>query len=63
MAKFLHQYHLTQTVIDYNYALQLSQMHIPLNIHIKIDSGMHRLGEDYHDLYHIQKYLNYRIYI
>jgi alanine racemase len=55
LAKFLHQYHLTQTVIDYNYALQLSQMHIPLNIHIKIDSGMHRLGEDYHDLYHIQK--------
>lgn len=55
LAYLIHQYQLTQTVIDYPYAQQLSDMHIPLNIHLKIDSGMHRLGVDYHDIKHIQK--------
>lgn len=54
-AHLLQKYHLTQTVIDYDYALLLNRMDCHINIHIKIDSGMHRLGEDYHDVECIQK--------
>ncbi|WP_028043847.1 serine racemase VanT catalytic subunit [Candidatus Stoquefichus massiliensis] len=55
LASLIYQYHLTQTVIDYEYGQQLSMTQIPLNIHIKIDSGMHRLGMDYQDITHIKK--------
>ena len=41
----LHRYHLTQTVIDYAYGVQLSQYGKRLKVHIGIDTGMHRLGE------------------
>ncbi len=41
----LHQYHLTQTVIDYEYALQLNSCGVDIHVHIGIDTGMHRLGE------------------
>lgn len=55
LSLLIHKYHLTQTVIDYEYGQQLANTHIPLDIHIKIDSGMHRLGMDYQDISHIQK--------
>ncbi|AFS77583.1 serine-type alanine/serine racemase [Gottschalkia acidurici 9a] len=42
----LKRYHLTQTVIDYNYANQLNDYGKSLPVHIKIDTGMHRLGEN-----------------
>lgn len=41
----LHQWRLTQTVVDYEYAAILNQFGRPLKVHIKIDTGMHRLGE------------------
>lgn len=41
----LHHYHLTQTVLDYSYALQLNSYGRKLTVHIGIDTGMHRLGE------------------
>lgn len=41
----LHQYHLTQTVIDYSYACLLNEYGKKLPVHIGIDTGMHRLGE------------------
>ncbi|MCI8876103.1 MAG: serine racemase VanT catalytic subunit [Lachnospiraceae bacterium] len=40
----LKKYSLTQTVIDYGYAEALNRQKIPLKVHVKIDTGMHRLG-------------------
>ena len=41
----LRRYHLTQTVVDSNYAMQLKKYGKKLHVHIGIDTGMHRLGE------------------
>jgi len=41
----LRRYSLTQTVIDYNYAMLLKRYGKPVKVHVKIDTGMHRLGE------------------
>lgn len=49
-AEELHKYKLTQTVVDYAHALHLNKQGYALKVHIKIDTGMHRLGfapEDY----------------
>lgn len=43
--ELLHRYHLTQTVIDYDYAVELSNYSKKIHVHIGIDTGMHRLGE------------------
>lgn len=40
----LHQYELTQSVVDYRYARQLEGFGKPLHVHLAIDTGMHRLG-------------------
>ena len=40
----LLQYHLTQTVLDLPYAQILNQFGKKLRVHVKIDTGMHRLG-------------------
>ena len=42
----LTKYHLTQTIIDLNYAKMLDAHGKNLPVHIKVDTGMHRLGED-----------------
>lgn len=41
----LKKYHLTQTVIDNYYARILNDYGRKIKVHIKIDTGMHRLGE------------------
>lgn len=41
----LRKYHLTQTVVDYAYALKLNGFGKKLPVHVAIDTGMHRLGE------------------
>lgn len=41
----LTKYHLTQTVIDETYAMLLNAYGRKLKVHLKIDTGMHRLGE------------------
>lgn len=43
-AKELHKYDLMQTLIDYDYAQQLNRQGYRIKAHIKIDTGMHRLG-------------------
>lgn len=40
----LKKYCLTQTIIDFDYAKKLNRQKIPLKVHIKFDTGMHRLG-------------------
>lgn len=39
------QYDLTQTIVDYEYAKALNQGEGCIKVHVKIDTGMHRLGE------------------
>lgn len=41
----LRRYHLTQTVLDYDYAKILNSYGGVIHVHIGIDTGMHRLGE------------------
>lgn len=42
----LKKYDLTQTLIDFAYAKELNRQNKALKVHIKIDTGMHRLGMD-----------------
>lgn len=41
----LCKYHLSQAVVDYDYAEQLKNYGKKLHVHVCIDTGMHRLGE------------------
>lgn len=43
-ARELRKYALTQTLIDYQYALNLNRQGYDVKTHIKVDTGMHRLG-------------------
>lgn len=43
-ASELKKYHLTQTLIDFDYARALNSRGIAIKVHLKIDTGMHRLG-------------------
>ena len=43
--RLLHQNHLTQTVVDHSYGMALEAQNVPLEVHLKLDTGMHRLGE------------------
>lgn len=43
-AALLHAYNLTQTVVGLGYAQELDQQGKAIDVHIKIDTGMHRLG-------------------
>lgn len=42
----LRKYDLTQTLIDYDYACKLNEQGCKIKAHMKIDTGMHRLGFD-----------------
>jgi len=52
-ANDLHHYQLIQTVIDYDYAIMLSNCARAIEVHIKIDTGMHRLGINVEEIDHI----------
>lgn len=41
----LVRYRLSQTVVDYKHAKQLNAFRQEISAHVKIDTGMHRLGE------------------
>lgn len=45
-ARELCRYRLTQTLIDYPYAVLLNRQGYKIKAHLKIDTGMHRLGFD-----------------
>lgn len=46
LVPLLARYELTQAVLDLDYGRLLNSLGLPLRVHIKIDTGMHRLGED-----------------
>lgn len=48
-AKELHKYDLMQTLLDYDYALRLNRQGFQVKTHIKVDTGMHRLGFRHED--------------
>lgn len=54
---------LTQTVVDYKHAIELSVRRVRIRVHLKIDTGMHRLGIPFDSIRDVQsviqmKYLN-----
>ena len=48
--RLLTEYNLTQTVVDSSYARELNSYGLKVKTHVKIDTGMHRLGESYNHL-------------
>lgn len=56
----LWRYRLTQTLIDKDYALALDGRGYPVRAHLKIDTGMHRLGVDVRDSEAIARVLGCR---
>lgn len=54
----LKKYNLVQTIIDWDYAKALNKQGICIKTHIKIDTGMHRLGIDACDIEVIKKIFN-----
>lgn len=58
-AGYLAKYRLVQTVVDDDYAKRLNGQGVPVKVHIKVDTGMHRLGEDSGDLKKIMRIFRY----
>lgn len=48
-AKELCKYKLTQTLTDFDYAVCLNSQGYKVKVHIKIDTGMHRMGLDVYE--------------
>lgn len=49
-AYLLKDYQLIQTIIDDQYAKNLNQQKVDVNVHVAIDTGMHRIGYNSNDL-------------
>ncbi len=49
-AAALFRYRLSQTVVDARYAAALNCFGRPIHVHVKVDTGMHRLGENYENV-------------
>ena len=49
---YLLKYNLIQTIVDYEYAKRINQMDLKekLKVHIKINTGMNRIGESYKNI-------------
>lgn len=49
---YLLKYNLIQTIVDYEYAKRINQMDLKekLKVHIKINTGMNRIGENYKNI-------------
>lgn len=56
----LWEYDLTQTVVDAACGKELGAYGRELSVHVGIDTGMHRLGEPWDDIYSIRKLWDYK---
>lgn len=45
----------THLQVDFEYAAALNRMGVPVQVHIKIDTGMHRLGISGSDFLNVKK--------
>lgn len=52
-APLLSRHDLIQTVVSVDYACRLDAANVPLRVHLKLDTGMHRLGIPWDDADHI----------
>lgn len=60
----LRKYDLTQTLIDYEYARLLNKQRRGVKVHVKVDTGMHRLGfgrEETERIAHVFSMRNLRV--
>lgn len=55
----LCKYRLIQSIFDSKYACELNWCGFNIDVHVKIDSGMHRLGFDINDIDNIEKLYEY----
>lgn len=55
----LRKYCLIQTVMDYTYAKLLNNYNKKIKVHIKIDTGMHRLGESSENINNILRIFSF----
>ncbi|GKX30042.1 membrane bound serine racemase VanT [Vallitalea longa] len=53
-------FNLIQTVVDYEYAGKLDEYGYSIEVHIKIDTGMHRIGENASDINKISEMFHYK---
>ena len=53
----VNQYDLIQTIVDYNYFLEISKIKLSkrVSVHIKINTGMNRIGEHFENIENISK--------
>lgn len=56
----LSRYRVSQTIVDAQYASELSGMGQTIQVHIKVDTGMHRLGESCDRVSEIAHIFDYR---
>lgn len=58
--QLLADYDIMQTIVDVEHARALEEMNIPIKVHIKIDTGMYRLGIDFHQMEELVAIFQYR---
>lgn len=58
--KYVIKYNLIQTIVDYDYSLAIKSLDLPskLKCHVKINTGMNRIGEKFNDLDKIEDIYN-----
>lgn len=56
----LVHYNLSQTVVGLEHAKQIDDFGTPARVHIKVDTGMHRLGESYEHVSGIAQMFEYK---
>lgn len=56
--KYVKKYNLIQTIVDYDYFNNIDKLGININCHLKINTGMNRIGESYKNINNIIKIYN-----
>lgn len=56
----LNDYHLSQTIVDLEHAQELNGFGKPIDVHVKVNTGMNRLGEDYRHVSEIASMFGYK---